>query len=225
MPYFTYTGRLVSPEGGAPSLEDIAWQLLHVCRYAGACRVNYTVGIHSMLVADLVPEHLEFPALLHDGTESCIGDIPKPFKALEMKEVEDLLADRIWGQFGLPQLTEADHKIIKLADIRALCAEADLIGPPGLIEDGIRLGWYVHNDQDVNQLKHYLSKYKVRAWGMDEGDRAQWDFVSRARHCLDKQKKIASGDIIHIGYPLGAPTCVYSNDHLDSWPTTKWSLV
>src|SRR5271157_4984134 len=97
--YFTYTGQQISPTEGAPSLEDITWQLLHVCRYAGACRVNYTVGIHSMLVADFVVAqhpHLEFPALLHDGTESCVGDIPKPFKSQAMKRIEDILMDRIW---------------------------------------------------------------------------------------------------------------------------------
>lgn len=182
--YFTYTGRQVSPEGGAPSLEDIAWQLLHVCRYAGACRVNYTVGIHSMLVADFVAEfhpHLVFPALLHDGTEACVGDIPKPFKSKEMRHVEDILMDRIWESFGIPALSQEDYKIIKYGDMRALCAEADLIGPPGLVADGIKQGWYKHSSADVQKLKDYLSKYKVHAWGMDEGDLAQWDFISRAR--------------------------------------------
>src|SRR5208282_2715810 len=100
MPYFTYTGQVISATEGSPNLEDIAWQLLHVCRYAGACRVNYTVGIHSMLVADLVPGRLEFAALMHDGTESCIGDIPKPFKSPEVRRLEDILAERIWEQFG-----------------------------------------------------------------------------------------------------------------------------
>lgn len=187
--YLTYTGKEVSPTSGAPSLEDIAWQLLHVCRYAGACRVNYTVGIHSMLVADFVAvKHpkLEFPALLHDGTESCVGDIPKPFKSPEMRKIEDILEARIWEQFEIPAIDEEEHRIIKAADIRALCAEADLIGPPGLVKDGITNGWYKHNTKDVEALKQYLSKYKVHAWGIHEGDLAQWDFVSRARHCLDR---------------------------------------
>lgn len=186
--YFTYTGNHVSPEGGAPSLEDIVWQLLHVCRYAGACRVNYTVGIHSMLVADLVKPSLEFQALLHDGTEACVGDIPKPFKSKEMKGIEDILMNRIWEQFGLKPLSELDYSEIKRADIQALCAEADLIGPPGLVHDGIKLGWYKHDPKVVEMLKNYLSKYKVNAWGMGEGDLAQWDFTSRARKCLDYQR-------------------------------------
>lgn len=183
--YYTYTGQRVSPTKGAPSLEDIAWQLLHVCRYAGACRVNYTVGIHSMLVADLVENRLEFPALLHDGTESCIGDIPKPFKSEAMKQIEDVLAARIWEQFGLTVSAE-DYKLIKIADIRALSAEADLIGPPGLVADGIHHGWYKHDPYVVSLLKDYLAKYKVNAWGMGEGDLAQWDFMSRARTCLSQ---------------------------------------
>jgi hypothetical protein len=191
MAYLTYTGQKVTPEGGVPILEDIAWQLLHVCRYAGACRVNYTVGIHSMLVADFVahthPE-LEFPALMHDGTESCVGDIPKPFKYQEMRQIEDILGDRIWEQFGLPQLDEAAHVIIKRADIRALCAEAALIGPPGLVEDGTKNGWYEHRPEDVEKLKGYLSKYGVHAWGIQEGDLAQWDFTARARACLEYNK-------------------------------------
>lgn len=199
--YFTYTGQHVAPSGGAPSLEDIAWQLLHVCRYAGACRVNYTVGIHSMLVADFVPKHLEFAALLHDGTESCVGDIPKPFKSDEMKKIEDILMARIWEQFGLPPLTDIDAAHIKAADIRALNAEADLIGPPGLIKDGQELGWYLHSDEDVDRLKHYLAKYKIHAWGMDEGDMAQWDFISRARKCLNKHQ---SGIVDAYSHQLAA---------------------
>jgi hypothetical protein len=196
--YFTYTGQQISPEAGAPSLEDITWQLLHVCRYAGACRVNYTVGIHSMLVADLVPKRLEFQALLHDGTESCVGDIPKPFKSPEMRQVEDVLMARIWEKFGLPECSETDYKVIKHADIQALCAEADLIGPPGLVEDGVTNGWYKHNDGVVSRLKNYLSKYKVHAWGMDEGDLAQWDFMSRARKCLEYQRALKNGEVVHL---------------------------
>lgn len=193
--YLTYTGRQISQSGGAPSLEDIAWQLLHVCRYAGACKVNYTVGIHSMLVADFVVARwpgLEFPALLHDGTEACVGDIPKPFKSPEMRQIEDILMERISEQFGFSKLTENDHKIIKAADIRALCAEADLIGPPGLVEDGIKNGWYNHNSDDVEMLKEYLSRYKVHAWGIGKGDLAQWDFIARARRCLDYQLKVVN---------------------------------
>lgn len=190
--YFTYTGKQVSSESGAPSLEDIAWQLLHVCRYAGACKVNYTVGIHSMLVADLVVPGLEFHGLMHDGTESCIGDIPSPFKSDEMRKMEKILSARIWQQFGFPALTEHEEKQIKIADIRALCAEADLIGPPGLIQDGITLGWYRHDPEAVNKLKGYLSKYKVNAWGMGKGDLALWDFVSRARNYLSLSGNPAS---------------------------------
>lgn len=189
MAYLTYTGQKVTPEGGSPILEDIAWQLLHVCRYAGACRVNYTVGIHSMLVADFVVQMgyplFEFPALLHDGTESCVGDIPKPFKSNEMRGIEDILEARIWKHFELPMPSPYAHRIIKEADIRALCAEASLIGPPGLVEDGIKNAWYEHREDDIQRLKEYLSKYKVHAWGIHEGDLAQWDFVARARRCLE----------------------------------------
>jgi hypothetical protein len=188
--YFTYTGQQVSPTSGAPSLEDIAWQLLHVCRYAGACRVNYTVGIHSMLVADLAPKDLEFQALLHDGTEACVGDIPKPFKSDGMRKIEDILIDRIWEQFGLLPMKPEEYKLIKEADIAALSAEADLIGPPGLIADGIKHGWYKHNSDNVDRLKYYLSKYKVHAWGIGNGDEAQWDFLARARQCLDRHKRV-----------------------------------
>lgn len=190
MPYFTYTGQIVSATEGAPNLEDIAWQLLHVCRYAGACRVNYTVGIHSMLVADLVPGRLEFAALMHDGTEACVGDIPKPFKSPEMRRVEDILEERIWEQFGFPRLSEEDHRLIKIADIKALNAEADLIGPPGLVADGKKQGWYLYDDRVVAMLKTYLQRYKVHSWGIGEGDLAQWDFVSRARHCMNTRSTL-----------------------------------
>jgi hypothetical protein len=162
-----------------------------------------------MLVADIVAERwpaLEFPALLHDGTESCVGDIPKPFKSVGMKNIEDILIQRIWEQFGIPTLSDNDYKIIKAADIRALCAEADLIGPPGLVEEGIQHGWYKHNSSDVIALKNYLSKYQVHAWGIDEGDLAQWDFISRARRCLNYQRT------------LNATTTTESSHHTNDRP-------
>lgn len=151
-----------------------------------------------MLVADLVPRRLEFQALLHDATESCVGDIPKPFKSPEMRKVEDVLMARIWEKFGLPECNEEDYKSIKRADVQALCAEADLIGPPGLVEDGIANGWYKHNDGVVGRLRNYLAKYKVGAWGIEEGEVAHNDFMSRARHCLEYQRALKNGEVVHL---------------------------
>lgn len=75
----------------------------------------------------------------------------------------------------------------------ALCAEADLIGPPGLVQDGIKSGWYKHDSIAVDILKNYLSKYKVHAWGMGHGDLAQWDFIARARKYLSLGEQNAIG--------------------------------
>ena len=74
-------------------IEDIAWALSNEPRYAGHRDFLYSVGEHSLLVAEAVLEIVErnlpayryeatYAALLHDGSEAYMKDLPTPLKIL-----------------------------------------------------------------------------------------------------------------------------------------------
>ena len=64
------------------SIEDIAHGLAFQCRFNGQTGTFYSVAQHSLMVMSLVPEELQFAALLHDAAEAYLGDMVKPLKNL-----------------------------------------------------------------------------------------------------------------------------------------------
>lgn len=121
-PLYTYSGRVSFP-GGAPTLTDIAVQLMREGRYAGAGMRWWPVGLHSFVVSDLLPMRLKFYGLVHDASETITGDVPSPVKTKEIRRFEDALMRDIYKSFGVPAPTPAQHKVIKKADRAALCGE------------------------------------------------------------------------------------------------------
>ena len=126
------TGRHITKEFGAPSVRDIAVQSMRMVRFGGAYERHFwPIGMHMLLVADLVAaaEHpeLEVHALLHDAPElgGC-GDVCRPMKTQSARTVEDGLLIRIYEEQGLPLLSEQQHTLVKVADIRAANAEGFL---------------------------------------------------------------------------------------------------
>jgi hypothetical protein len=203
--YFTYSGHGIDAKTGCPSLDDIGVQLFRVCRYAGATQMFYPVGLHSMLVADiacLTHPRLELEALLHDGSEAVIGDIPSPVKTNDMRAIEKVIMTRIWDSLCLPSTTQQDHDRVKLADRKALMAEAYLVAPPGLIEDY----GAVYDPVVVKILNGYLNKYTVSDMVEPRG-KAVRDFLERVYTCLDKRKNphIHTGFVIQVD-PFESPT-------------------
>lgn len=140
----TFTGKQVDPFDMVPDdvcIEDIAHHLSLACRYNGAVPYHYSVGQHSLLVADLLMLHgadprLELAGLLHDASEAYLGDVTTPIKRNSMSEgyrkVEWHAMRVVEAVFGLPYgLTEADR--VKWADNEALEREWwSLIEPNGL---------------------------------------------------------------------------------------------
>ncbi len=111
--------------------EDIAHSLSHVCRFAGHCRVFYSVAEHSLLVAEIM-RFFEwgdpFEGLLHDASESAIADIATPFKNFlsDYHRFERILETRMRAQFNLPDTITLE---CKLADTIALALEAEALIP------------------------------------------------------------------------------------------------
>lgn len=98
----TYTGKIIQPLAMTEDdldIHDIAHALARVCRFAGHCRGFMSVASHSVRVLKRVIEAekrrhpeierpslslLDLPtlrsALLHDASETYLGDLPRPLK-------------------------------------------------------------------------------------------------------------------------------------------------
>jgi 5'-deoxynucleotidase YfbR-like HD superfamily hydrolase len=207
MSYFTYSGHVIEANSGSPSLDDIAVQLFRVCRYAGATQMFYPVGLHSMIVADLAPKHLELEALLHDASEAVIGDIPSPVKTDDMRAIEHVIMSRIWKSLGFSEPSETNHKLIKIADRAALMAEAFIVAPPGLIEDY----GAIYNNHAVSVLNGYLSRYSY-ADMLEPRGKAVRDYLERVYRCLEEKKRqnsrVEKVDVFENTYPpIDSATC------------------
>jgi uncharacterized protein len=107
----TATGRQFWPMDPRPSevfLDDIAHALSMLCRFGGHCRRFYSVAEHSVLMARAAPARIRRWALLHDGSEAYLVDVPRPLKpfligydAAETK-IMGAIAQRFNLHLGLP---------------------------------------------------------------------------------------------------------------------------
>jgi len=128
----TYSGKkfhIFDPKPEEVDIEDIAHSLSLLCRFNGHCNSFYSVAEHSIYVAQEIidqghPVELCMAALLHDSSETFIGDMSKPFKDHMdyYKEVEKNIQRVIEKKFNLPA-NIFDHKAIKDADVAVLLAE------------------------------------------------------------------------------------------------------
>lgn len=119
----------VNPAASRFTIEDIAHGLSMLCRYAGQCRIFYSVAEHCLLVSEVVPEHA-FAALMHDAAEAFVGDITRPLKQMlpQFKKIERQVEDAIAARYDLPQPMPA---AVKQADLAVLAAEQEQIMPAG----------------------------------------------------------------------------------------------
>lgn len=113
---------VLDPQPDQINILDIAHGLANECRFAGQCRVFYSVGQHSVLASQNVSKSHALEALLHDAAEAYIKDIPSPLKALlpEYRAIEERLARVIRYRFGLPMTLSPE---VKQADLRLLATE------------------------------------------------------------------------------------------------------
>ena len=129
---FSYSGIHITQEYGAPTLRDIAIQSMRIFRFCGAGEKLWPVGMHLMLVADLLPEELKHHGLLHDGPEAVVSDVPRPFKTPQAKKLENIVQGRIYHSLGLRLPTAKQAELVHLADIRAVNVEGRFgYGPRG----------------------------------------------------------------------------------------------
>jgi hypothetical protein len=121
----TVSGRyldILDPNPDDIELGDIAHALARVCRFGGMTKTVYTVGEHSIHVADqLWRTHgdlrLAAAGLMHDAAEAYIGDVIAPLKRClpGYAELEAAWEAAIGERFGIgvdelhdPRVKEAD---------------------------------------------------------------------------------------------------------------------
>lgn len=130
--FLTRTGIQFYPLDARPEdifIEDIAAALSMICRFGGHTTQFYSVAQHSVLVSHIVPEELQFQALMHDATEAYVGDMVRPLKRSmpEYRAAEDRLWIVICERFKIKPENEQE---IKRADNIALMTERrDLLIP------------------------------------------------------------------------------------------------
>lgn len=138
----TFTGRRFWPLDPRPDdfcVEDIAHALALQCRFAGHCRVPYSVAEHSVRVSLYAEERLRhyhphgpevvrqfsLAALLHDASEAYCVDVPRPLKPYIQgyAEIEGAVQIAIEQWADIPR-GSIGNSLIKHADEVLLATEA-----------------------------------------------------------------------------------------------------
>lgn len=114
-------------------IEDIAWSLPMQARFLGHTTRHYSVGEHCCHVADVVWRETQDPiasvcALLHDGEETYVGDMPRPIKHYGPLAAYRSLGSRctvvILQRFGLTEAYTEHEALIKRVDDELLHTES-----------------------------------------------------------------------------------------------------
>lgn len=136
----TYTGRLVRPGGlEHPSLIDIAVGTSRQPRFAAQGSRWFSVLDHMLFCDQLArrageSNFVRIALLLHDAHECITADVPTDVKTESFRDQQKVLDVVIHDAFFprgrsnyVSQLYDSD---VRRYDRRALCAEAQVVGPP-----------------------------------------------------------------------------------------------
>jgi hypothetical protein len=135
------SGRYVDVRNPDPATilpEDIAHHLSMLCRFAGGVSSFYSVAEHTVLVHDMLAskghgQDIRLAALLHDGAEAYLADVPAPVKhamrsaPYQAESAYDVLTERMDAAIAeavgiTPTLFR--HPLVMEADLVALRVES-----------------------------------------------------------------------------------------------------
>lgn len=132
---YTFTGSidLLDPRPEDVCIEDIAHGLMGEPRFNCATRDPYVVAQHSWYASHLVPREDALAALLHDGPEAYIKDLPRPLKNL-LRSVYGPIEAAFWRAIAqrfdlsleLPQSVKDVDRVLLATEIRDLIRPSDL---------------------------------------------------------------------------------------------------
>jgi len=174
----TYSGliyNIMSPNLEHISIIDIAHSLSMQCRYNGHTKKFYSVAEHSCILCDFAINH-DYPlssrkwALMHDASETYLGDIIRPFKIIlnGYQVYEDITLTAIAKKFELNLPIPNDIQII---DLLILNNERKHLLIPNIFDWGIG--------------EESLSDIKIECW---EPSQAKKEFTDRFIKLFYKDK-------------------------------------
>jgi hypothetical protein len=115
---------ILDPQPDMVRIEDIAHAGSQVNRFAGHCRFPYPVTQHSRLGSYIIDEEFALDFLMHDSSESYIGDVTRPLKHFsvvgdEYRKVEAKVQGVICDAFGISKVEPAQVKVVDNAMLYA----------------------------------------------------------------------------------------------------------
>jgi len=119
----TFTGQkfdLLRPDPDKIHIADIAHSLSLICRWGGHIDRFYSVAEHCLLMVKFGDPELKLHLLLHDATETYLGDMISPLKQSmpEYRQAESRIWKAVCTRFDL-RPTELDYERVKASDNRA----------------------------------------------------------------------------------------------------------
>jgi len=131
----TYTGRkfnLLEPRLEMIDFRDIAHSQAMQCRWTGHTKFHYSIAQHGYYCSFLGPEETALKRLVHDCSESYIGDMNRPLKHYTnagdaYRIVEWPIQNLIYEAAGVPG---PEDRSVKIADEAMLYAEQQQLLPP-----------------------------------------------------------------------------------------------
>jgi len=146
----TYTGLKfyhLNPQPEMVCIEDIAHSLSQTCRWTGHTRFHYSVAQHSVYASQICAPEFAFDVLMHDSSETYLGDMNRPLKHFTAAgpaylRIEEKVEQVIFKKFGVRFPLSAE---VKKADTQMLYAE---------------------KAQLMNVTE--ATQYEARKWGTDE---------------------------------------------------------
>lgn len=165
-----YTGKvfdLLNPRVEDIDIESIAHGLSQIVRWTGQCKEPLTVAQHCCLCCDMAEDEIKLATLLHDASESCVGDLNFPIKSIlpEYKEVENRVDKVLCEKFDLPY---PHSPIIKEIDLRMLATEAkqlmtgDFYKEIGYEPYNIKIKVWNHKRAKKEFLSRFNGLYRAR---------------------------------------------------------------
>jgi 5'-deoxynucleotidase YfbR-like HD superfamily hydrolase len=130
----TFTGKkfnLLEPTLAMIDIRDIAHSQAMNCRWTGHCKYHYSIAQHAYYCSFIGPEFEALERLMHDSSESYIGDMNRPLKhytdaGAAYRKVEHPLQSLIYNAFGM---SEIEPPSVKIADEGMLYAELEQLLP------------------------------------------------------------------------------------------------
>jgi hypothetical protein len=169
----TFSGHIVSPlwpNEDTIVIEDVAHGLGFMCRFAGQCKVFYSVAQHCVIMSRWFRKRGLYKearyALMHEAAEGMgMMDMPHPIKYLKVmrpyKLLESTYQSSLYRKFGL---FDEPPPVVKELDVRICAAEAKVLMNPvpsyALAVDTSDLVIKPYNNISDGK-KYFLKEYKL----------------------------------------------------------------